>query len=60
MVAVAAIEMALADAGLSPSAIGHINAHGTSTPHNDSAEAAAIAKVFGAGALPVTSGKGVT
>ncbi len=58
--AVAAIEMALADAGLSPSAIGHINAHGTSTPHNDSAEAAAIAKVFGAGALPVTSGKGVT
>jgi 3-oxoacyl-[acyl-carrier-protein] synthase II len=58
--AVAAIEMALADAGLSPSAIGHVNAHGTSTPHNDSAEAAAIAKVFGAGALPVTSGKGVT
>jgi 3-oxoacyl-[acyl-carrier-protein] synthase II len=58
--AVAAIEMALADAGLSPSAIGHINAHGTSTPHNDSAEAAAIAKVFGAGALPITSGKGVT
>jgi 3-oxoacyl-[acyl-carrier-protein] synthase II len=58
--AVAAIEMALADAGLSPSAIGHINAHGTSTPHNDSAEAVAIAKVFGAGALPVTSGKGVT
>ena len=58
--AVAAIEMALADAGLAPSAIGHVNAHGTSTPHNDSAEAAAIAKVFGAGALPVTSGKGVT
>jgi 3-oxoacyl-[acyl-carrier-protein] synthase II len=58
--AVAAIEMALADAGLSPSAIGHVNAHGTSTPHNDSAEAVAIAKVFGAGALPVTSGKGVT
>jgi 3-oxoacyl-[acyl-carrier-protein] synthase II len=58
--AVAAIEIALADAGLAPSAIGHINAHGTSTPHNDSAEAAAIAKVFGAGALPVTSVKGVT
>ncbi|MDD9369469.1 MAG: beta-ketoacyl-ACP synthase II [Acidimicrobiales bacterium] len=58
--AVAAIEIALADAGLAPSAIGHVNAHGTSTPHNDSAEAAAIAKVFGAGALPVTSVKGVT
>ncbi len=58
--AVAAIEMALADAGLGPADIGHVNAHGTSTPHNDSAEAAAIAKVFGAGAVPVTSGKGVT
>jgi 3-oxoacyl-[acyl-carrier-protein] synthase II len=58
--AAAAMEMALADAGLEPAAIGHVNAHGTSTPHNDSAEAAAIAKVFGPGALPVTSGKGVT
>jgi 3-oxoacyl-[acyl-carrier-protein] synthase II len=58
--AVAAIEIALADAGLGPSAVGHVNAHGTSTPHNDSAEAAAIAKVFGPGALPITSGKGVT
>jgi 3-oxoacyl-[acyl-carrier-protein] synthase II len=58
--AVAAIEMALADAGLPASAIGHVNAHGTSTPHNDSAEAAAIAKVFGPGGVPVTSGKGVT
>jgi 3-oxoacyl-[acyl-carrier-protein] synthase II len=58
--AVAAIEIALADAGLTPSAIGHVNAHGTSTPHNDSAEAAALAKVFGPGAVPVTSVKGVT
>jgi 3-oxoacyl-[acyl-carrier-protein] synthase II len=58
--AAAAMELALADAGLDPAAIGHVNAHGTSTPHNDSAEAAAIAKVFGPGALPVTSGKGVT
>ena len=58
--AAAAMESALADAGLAPSAIGHVNAHGTSTPHNDSAEAAAIAKVFGPGAVPVTSGKGVT
>src|SRR5690606_23272748 len=42
--AAAAIEMALADAGLPASAIGHVNAHGTSTPQNDSAEAAAIGK----------------
>jgi 3-oxoacyl-[acyl-carrier-protein] synthase II len=58
--AVAAIEMALADAGVAAGAIGHVNAHGTSTPQNDAAEAAAIAKVFGAGAVPVTSTKGVT
>lgn len=58
--AVAAMEMALADAGLAASAIGHVNAHGTSTPQNDSAEALAIAKVFGPGNVPVTSGKGVT
>jgi 3-oxoacyl-[acyl-carrier-protein] synthase II len=56
----ACIEMALADAGLSPGDIGHVNAHGTSTPLNDAAEAIALAKVFGEGALPVTSGKGVT
>jgi 3-oxoacyl-[acyl-carrier-protein] synthase II len=58
--AVAAIEMALADAGVPAGAIGHVNAHGTSTPHNDAAEAVAIAKVFGPGAVPVTSTKGVT
>jgi 3-oxoacyl-[acyl-carrier-protein] synthase II len=58
--AVAAIEMALADAGIPAGAIGHVNAHGTSTPQNDAAEAAAIAKVFGPGAVPVTSTKGVT
>src|SRR5690606_17262641 len=56
--AAAAIEMALADAGLPASRIGHVNAHGTSTPHNDSAEAAAVAKVVGPGAAPVTSNKG--
>ena len=56
----ACVEMALADAGLQPGDIGHVNAHGTSTPLNDAAEAAALAKVFGPSALPVTSGKGVT
>jgi 3-oxoacyl-[acyl-carrier-protein] synthase II len=58
--AIACMEAALADAGLEPADVGHVNAHGTSTPLNDAAEAAAITKVFGAGALPVTSTKGVT
>jgi 3-oxoacyl-[acyl-carrier-protein] synthase II len=58
--AAACMELALADARLSTAAIGHINAHGTSTPLNDLAEAQAIEKVFGADAPPVTSIKGVT
>lgn len=58
--AVACMEAALADAGLTPSDIGHVNAHGTSTPLNDAAESAAVTKVFGPGAVPVTSIKGVT
>jgi len=52
--------LALADAGLEPDDIGHINAHGTSTPLNDAAEAAAITEIFGARGVPVTSTKGVT
>ena len=58
--AAACMELALADAGLVPSQIGHINAHGTSTPLNDAAEAEAIAKVFGSPGPPLTSIKGVT
>ena len=54
------MELALTDAGLSAGDIGHINAHGTSTPLNDMAEAQAIAKVFGSPGPPVTSTKGVT
>jgi 3-oxoacyl-[acyl-carrier-protein] synthase II len=52
--------LAMEDAGVTPDQIGHINAHGTSTPLNDRAEADAIAKVFGANAPPVTSTKGIT
>jgi 3-oxoacyl-[acyl-carrier-protein] synthase II len=58
--AVACMELALGDAGLSPSDVGHINAHGTSTPLNDLAESRAINKVFGEPGPLVTSTKGVT
>ena len=58
--AAACMQLALDDAGLSPADISHVNAHGTSTPLNDAAEAEAIRKVFGEAAPPVTSTKGVT
>jgi 3-oxoacyl-[acyl-carrier-protein] synthase II len=58
--AIACMRTAMDTAHLSPADIGQINAHGTSTPLNDAAEAAAITSVFGAGAVPVTSTKGVT
>lgn len=45
--AAACMRLALADAGIGPADVGHINAHGTSTPLNDKAEADAIAAVFG-------------
>jgi 3-oxoacyl-[acyl-carrier-protein] synthase II len=58
--AITCIRVALDDAGLSPGDIRQVNAHGTSTPLNDAAEAAAIVEVFGPSAVPVTSTKGVT
>ena len=58
--AVAAMREALADAGLAPADIGHVNAHGTSTPLNDRAEANALVELFGRNGPPVTSTKGVT
>lgn len=50
---------ALADAGVGPEAVAHINAHGTGTAANDRAEAAAMAQVFGprAGQIPLTASK---
>jgi 3-oxoacyl-[acyl-carrier-protein] synthase II len=58
--AAACMQLALDDAGIHAADVVHINAHGTSTPLNDAAEAEAIRKVFGESAPPVTSTKGVT
>ena len=49
-----AMELALADADLSPSAIGYINAHGTATQQGDVAESQATRQVFG-GNVPISS-----
>ena len=53
---------ALSDANLEPGDVGYINAHGTSTPANDSTETAAIKLAFGSAAprVPVSSTKSMT
>lgn len=57
-----AIEIALKDAGLCPEDIDYINAHGTSTPLNDTAETNAIKLALGEAAygIPVSSTKSMT
>ena len=54
------MQLALDDADVEASEVGHVNAHGTSTELNDAAEAEAVRKVFGDSPPPVTSTKGVT
>lgn len=54
-----AIREALARAGLEPSQVDHVNAHGTGTKQNDAAEAHALHAVFGR-TVPVASTKGFT
>jgi 3-oxoacyl-[acyl-carrier-protein] synthase II len=60
--AVLAMQRAIDDAGLDATAIGHVNAHGTSTPLNDAAEARALRRVLGdhLDDVAVSSTKGVT
>lgn len=50
-----AIQEALRDAEIEPSQVDYINAHGTATGANDSAEALAIEHVFGADTHALTS-----
>lgn len=56
---IAAMRMAIADAGLSPAEIDYVNAHGTSTTVNDRVETKACKEVFGENAakVPVSSTK---
>ncbi len=56
---IAAMRMAIADAGLKPEQIGYVNAHGTSTQVNDKVETLACKQVFGefAQKVPVSSTK---
>lgn len=56
------MELAMADAGITPEKIAYINAHGTSTPLNDSSETMAVKKAFGEHAhkLMMSSTKSMT
>ena len=57
-----AMSLALRDAGVEPTSVGYINAHGTSTLYNDKSETMAIKRVFGdhARKLAVSSTKSMT
>lgn len=57
-----AIQLALKDAGVTPDQVSYINAHGTSTPANDSTETAAIKTALGEAAhqVAISSTKSMT
>jgi 3-oxoacyl-[acyl-carrier-protein] synthase II len=57
------MQMAFADAGIDPSEVGYINAHGTSTPLGDASETRVIKIAVGeelAPEIPISSTKGAT
>lgn len=58
--ALAAMQAALAEAGLAAADIGYINLHGTGTLDNDLAEARAVVSLFGERPPPLSSIKGAT
>jgi 3-oxoacyl-[acyl-carrier-protein] synthase II len=60
--AVRVMSLALEKAGVRPDEVDYINAHGTSTPHNDRLETLAIKRLFGehARSLAISSSKSMT
>jgi 3-oxoacyl-[acyl-carrier-protein] synthase II len=58
--AIKCMTRAVNDAGITADDVAYVNAHGTSTPLNDAAEAHAVAELFGMPGPYVTSIKGVT
>jgi len=53
--------MAINEAGINPSEVDYINAHGTGTPYNDLFETRAVKTVFGAETkVPISSTKSMT
>ena len=55
-----AMALALTDAGVTPDQVGWVNAHATSTPAGDRAEALALHRVFGAHRPAISSTKALT
>lgn len=55
-----AMQKALLMAGLQPSDIDYVNAHGTATPNNDASESQALRRLFAGTLPPVSSTKGMT
>ena len=60
--AAAAMKLAMEEAGITPAELGYINAHGTSTPHNDLPETDAVKLAMGDAAykIPMSSTKSMT
>lgn len=54
------LELALQNSGITPTEVGYLNAHATSTQAGDGREAQAIKRIFGDYAVPVTSTKSQT